>query len=70
METIVKSEDDGGHRTYVGVAVCRGPGQVRLVLTRPYHEAGRIVEIPQDKVESVARAPMTPLGEELNPADG
>lgn len=70
METIVKSEHDGEHRTYVGVAVCRGPGQVRLVLTRPYHEAGQIVEIPRDKVESVTRARMTPLGEEPSPSDG
>lgn len=70
METIVKSEDDGEQRTYVGVAVCNGPRQLRLVLTRPYNEAGQIVEIPKDKVESVTRAPMTPLGEELKPSDG
>lgn len=70
METIVKSEDDGERRTYVGVAVCRGPCLLRLVLTRPYHEAGQIVEIPQDKVASVTQAPMTPLGEKLEPADG
>lgn len=69
METIVKSEDDGKHRTYVGVAVCRGPGQFRLVLTRPYHEAGRVVEIPNHKVESVTPAPVTALGEELTASD-
>lgn len=70
METIVESDDDGKHRTYVGVAVCRGPRQMRLLLTRPHHEAGRIVEIPRDKVESVTRAPMIPLGEEPRPSDG
>lgn len=70
METIVNSEDDGEQRTYVGVTVCRGPGQLRLVLTRPYHEAGQIVEIPRDKVESVTRVPMTPLGEEPQSPDG
>lgn len=70
METIVKSEDDGEHRTYVGVAVCRGPGQVRLVLTRPYHEAGRVVEIPLHKVESTTPAQPTSLGEEPIPSDG
>lgn len=70
METIVESDDDGKHRTYVGVAVCRGPRQMRLLLTRPYHKAGRIVEIPRDKVESVTRAPMIPLGEEPRPSDG
>lgn len=69
METIVKSEDDGEPRIYIGMAVCRGPGQMRLVLTRPYHEAGRIVEIPQDKVESVSRAPMGPLGEDPRPSN-
>lgn len=68
METIVESADDGEHQTYVGVTVCQGPRTIRLVLTRPYHEAGRVVEIPRDKVQSVIRAPMTPLGEEPKPS--
>lgn len=69
METIVKSEDDGKLRTHVGVAVCRGPGQFRLVLTRPYHEAGRVVEIPRHQIETVEPAPNASLGEDLEPAD-
>lgn len=64
MEAIVRSKDDGEQRTYVGVAVCRGPGQYRLVLTRPYHEAGRVVEIPRHKVEAVEPAPMSSLGDD------
>lgn len=69
METIVESEDDGKHQTHVGVTVCQGPGRLRLVLTRPYHEAGRVVEIPRDKVKSVTGARMTPLGEKPEPPD-
>lgn len=69
MESIVKSEDDGQHRIYVGVTVCRGPGQFRLVLTRPYHEAGRVVEIPSDEIESVEPAPQGPLGEDPTVSD-
>lgn len=64
MEAIVKSEDDGKLRTHVGVAVCKGPGQVRLVLTHPYHEAGRVVEIPRDKVESLKPARRATLGDD------
>ena len=64
MEAIVKSEDDGEQRTHVGVAVCRGPGQVRLVLTRPYHEAGRVVEIPRNEVDSIELAPTANLGQD------
>jgi hypothetical protein len=64
MEAIIKSEDGGETRTYVGVTVCRGPGQVRLVLTRPYHEAGRVVEIPKSSVESLEPAPHVDLGED------
>lgn len=70
METIVESEDGGEQRTYVGVTVCRGPGQVRLVLTRPYHEAGRVVEIPLHKVESATPARPASLGEAPEPSDG
>lgn len=70
METIVESEDDGEQKTHVGVTVCRGPGQVRLILTRPYHEAGRVVEIPLEKIESATPARPTPLGEEPKPSDG
>lgn len=69
MEAIVKSEDDGENRTYVGVTVCRGPGQVRLVITRPYHEAGRVVEIPKHKVQSVQPAPQINLGDDPTTVD-
>lgn len=64
MEAIVKAEDEGEARTYVGVTVCQGPGQVRLVLTRPYHEAGRVVEIPRNHVESLEPAPRVDLGQD------
>ena len=53
MEEIVQSRSDGTTKTHIGITVCDGPGQHRLVLTEPYHEAGRIVEIPLAEVRSV-----------------
>lgn len=64
MEAIVKSEGDGENRTHVGVAVCRGPGQFRLVLTRPYQKAGRVVEIPLHTIQSVEPARLATLGDD------
>lgn len=54
MEAVVTTvDDDEDSKTYVGVTVCRGPGRHRLLLTRPYHEAGRIIEIPRAQIKSV-----------------
>jgi len=40
-----------------------------LVVTRPYHEAGRIIEIPLDDVESIDDLPPhSPLGEAPRPS--
>lgn len=63
MESLVTSEDDGTTRRFVGVTVCEGPGTHRLILTHPYHEAGRIVEIPNSKISSVQELEAQPLGE-------
>lgn len=63
METMVKSEDDGQTKTHVGITVSKGPRQLRLVLTRPYHEAGQIVEISHDKIESIDLVPPCKLGD-------
>lgn len=53
MESIVTSEDDGKTEVHVGIPVCQGPGQYRMVLTRPYHEAGQIIEIPRSEIQSI-----------------
>lgn len=54
MESVVTTiDDEDAEHTFVGVTVCKGPGRHRLLLTRPYHEAGRIVEIPRSDIESV-----------------
>ena len=64
METMVKSEDDGKSKTHVGITVSEGPGKLRLILTRPYHEAGQIVEIPHEEIKSVETVSSGRLGDE------
>jgi hypothetical protein len=34
-----------------------------MVLTRPYHEAGHIVEIPREDIESIEQVASAALGE-------
>jgi hypothetical protein len=53
MEKVVVENEDGETRTHVGITVCNGPGQHRLLLTQPYNEAGRVVEIPIENIRSV-----------------
>ena len=67
MEAMVTAESDGITRTFVGLTICEGPAIRRLVLTRPYHEAGRIVEIPNQKISSIEAVEHTTLGEEPRP---
>lgn len=69
MEAMVKTEDDGISRTHVGITICRGPGRFRMVLTRPYHEAGRIVEVPRDDIASIQTVAHGVLGETPVPSD-
>lgn len=66
MESMVKTDED---ETHIGIPVCEGPKQFRMVLTRPYHEAGHIIEIPREDIASVE--PMAPgsLGEAPAAAD-
>jgi hypothetical protein len=68
MESMVKTEDDGKSTTHVGITVCEGPGSYRMVLTRPYHEAGRIVEIPTSEIASIEMVSPGTLGENPRPA--
>ncbi|HUG32948.1 MAG TPA: hypothetical protein VMM14_08650 [Acidimicrobiia bacterium] len=69
METIVKSEDDGKTKTHVGITVAKGPGRFRLILTRPYHEAGQIVKIPRDQITSIATVEPCNLGDDPSRSD-
>lgn len=64
MEAMVTAEKDGRTETYVGLTICEGPGMCRMILTRPYHQAGRIVEIPNARIASVDTVPSIPLGEQ------
>ncbi|HEU4894407.1 MAG TPA: hypothetical protein VFT85_01115 [Acidimicrobiia bacterium] len=67
MESIVTTQDGDKPATHVGITICRGPGRYRMVLTRPYHEAGRIVEIPTDEIASVEPISPGALGETPKP---
>lgn len=67
MEAIVTAEREGKTQTYVGMKICAGPGTCRLVLTRPYHQAGRIVEIPRSSIESMDAVETRTLGERPQP---
>lgn len=54
MEAVVETTEDGNTRIHIGVTVCEGPGQHRLLLTKPYHQAGRVVEIPRSRIHAVS----------------
>lgn len=69
MEAMVKTSEDGEGQTLVGITICRGPGRFRMVLTRPYHEAGRIVEIPRQDIASIEPVAPGVLGEIPAPID-
>lgn len=69
MEAMVKTRESGrAAQTLVGITVCRGPGRFRMVLTRPYHEAGHIVEIPREDIESIEQVAPATLGETPAPS--
>lgn len=57
------SDETGNQREYVGIEVCRGPGVMRMLLTRPYGMAGRTVSLPLDRVESIVEVESGLLGE-------
>lgn len=53
---------------HVGVTICEGPGFYRMVRTRPYEEAGEIIEIPREAIKSVIPLAPRSIGEEPEPA--
>lgn len=59
---VIAQDDTGDERSHVGLELCRGPGVVRLLLTRPFRKAGQIVEIPFDEVESLRQVASGPYG--------
>jgi hypothetical protein len=65
MESMVKTDED---ETHIGITICEGPGQFRMVLTRPYHDAGRIIEIPRDEITSIEPVAPGNLGDSPAPA--
>lgn len=64
MEAMVETVEDGKTRVRTGTTVCEGPENYRLVLTRPYHEAGRVIEIPRSYIRSVKAVKPGPLGDD------
>jgi hypothetical protein len=65
MESMVKTDED---ETHIGITICEGPGQFRMILTRPYHDAGRIIEIPREDITSIEAIAPGNLGESPAPA--
>jgi hypothetical protein len=63
MEAVVETLEEGQRRVHTGITVCEGPGTYRLVLTRPYHEAGRVVEIPRSEIRSIREISPGALGD-------
>lgn len=63
------SEDGGNRREYVGIEVCRGPGVMRVLLTRPYGMAGQTVSVPLEQIESVVEVESATLGEPVRAVD-
>ncbi|HEX6286704.1 MAG TPA: hypothetical protein VFZ80_04410 [Acidimicrobiia bacterium] len=55
MDAVVETTEEGVTLTHIGITVCRGPGQHRLLLTTPYHQAGQIIEIPKSRIDKVTR---------------
>lgn len=68
MEAMITTDEDGESQTRVGITICEGPGRFRMVLTRPYHEAGRIIEIPREKISSIEPVAPGSFGETPEPA--
>jgi hypothetical protein len=68
MEAMVKSHDGDVTETHIGIAICEGPQKFRMVLTRPYHEAGRIIEIPREDISSIEPLAPGSLGDTPMPA--
>ena len=64
---MVKTRDAG--KTHIGITICEGPGNFRMVLTRPYHDAGHIIEIPRDEIESIEPVAPGALGDAPAPAN-
>lgn len=67
MESMVTTDED---ETHVGITVCEGPKRLRMVLTRPYHEAGHIIEIPRADIASIEEIAPGILGDEPTLAPG
>jgi hypothetical protein len=68
MEAMIKTRDGDVTETHIGLTICEGPNQFRMVLTRPYHEAGRIIEIPREDIASIELLAPGTLGDTPAPA--
>lgn len=63
------SDDEGSRREYVGIEVCRGPGVMRVLLTRPYGMAGQTISVPREQIKSVVEVESATLGEPVRTVD-
>ncbi len=63
-EQIIELKRNGQTQTRVGIPVCTGPGSYRLLVTWPERSEGRIIEIPQDEIESISDVETRPRGQQ------
>lgn len=62
MKEVKVSTNNGSDGSYVGLAICGGPGVMRLLITWPYERSAEVVEIPVEAIESVKEVEPHPLG--------
>ena len=55
MQEKVRIRRKGDAPDVVGISVSEGPEVFRVLVTDPYHQQGRIAEVPHDDIESVDR---------------
>jgi hypothetical protein len=53
MSEQVRVRRNNGEPDVVGITVSEGPLTYRLLVTDPYRQQGRIVEIPHEEIECV-----------------
>ena len=53
MKKATEAKDDGRVVDHVGLPICEGPSNYRMMITWPVTEEGHIVEIPLENLERV-----------------
>lgn len=60
MEKVFEIKDG---RKFMGFAVCEGPQTYRVMVTWPYREEGRVVEVDRREIEEIRTVDSVAIGE-------